>query len=372
MAFGSFFVSGGKRKGDNLVKMKNIVYDSSVAKPLPESGQTQRSDCGMKKFLALLLTLVLVLGMTACVNREPETVQLRLATGAPDSTYYTFGGYLGKHATENADYLEVWALESVGSVDSCAQLQVGSVELALCQSDVMVRAYEGGGEFAGEGARVENFSVVGALYREVMQIVTLDPTVKTVADLKGRRVSVGANGTGKDKNVAEILEACSVAAQDVTLVYQTIGESVAALKTGEVDAAFVLTELPCRALAELAAARTTYVIGLEETCLRQLLRENSHYTAAAIPAGTYYAQGEDAATVAVDVVLLARNDVPEESVYALAADLYGGLAELADVYPLCGQTAAPFGASVAVVPYHAGAARYFTEKGFTVPVLQED
>lgn len=326
----------------------------------------------MKKLMALLLALVLMLSMTACMNREPETVRLRLATGTPESTYYAFGGYLGKHATENAAYLEVLALEGVGSVDNCTQLQLGNVELALCQSDVMVRAYEGSGEFAGEGARVENFSVVGALYRETMQIVTLDPAVKTVADLKGRRVSVGADGTGKDRNVTDILEACGLTAQDVTLVAQSVDESMAALKAGEVDAAFVLTELPCRALTELAANRTTYVIGLEESCLEQLLRKNDCYARAAIPAETYYAQEKEAATVAVSVMLLVRNDVPEEAVYALAADLFDGVAELAGDYPLCGEVEVAFGASVTAVPYHTGAARYFTEKGFAVPVAQEE
>ena len=326
----------------------------------------------MKKFFALLLALVMVLSMTACAEKEPETVRLRLATGTPDSTYYLFGGYIGKHATENADYLEVLALEGVGSVDSCQQLQQAAVELALCQSDVMARAYEGSGEFAAEGAKVENFSVVGALYQETLQMVTLDPAIKTLADLKGRRVAVGADDAVKQENVAEILAACGVAAQDVTLECKSVEESVEALKAGEVDAVFVLTELPCPALVELAKNRTTYMLGLDEAVADQLAQGESHYTRAAIPAGTFHTQDQELATVAVTVVLLVRNDVPEESVLALTADLFDRGAELAESYPLCGQLGAELGASVTAVPYHASAAAYFTEKGFTVPVAQED
>lgn len=326
----------------------------------------------MKKFLAMLLALVLVLSMTACMNKEPETVRLRLVTGTPESTYYAFGGHVAKHATENAGYLEVLALEGVGSQENCRQLQLNNVELALCQSDVMIRAYEGSGEFAGEGGKVENFTVVGALYQETMQIVTLDPAVKTVADLKGRRISVGADGTGKDSNVVDVLEACGLTAQDVTMVYQGVDESVDALKKGEVDAVFAVTDLPCRALAELAATRTTYVIGLEEACVAQLLQKNPCYTRALIPAATYHTQSQDAATIAITVALLVRNDVPEESVYALTANLFERGTELAETYPLCGMLGAEFGASVTAVPYHSGAARYFTEKGITVPVAEED
>lgn len=326
----------------------------------------------MKKFLALALALLLVLGMTACAEKEPETVRLRLATGTTGSTYYPFGGYIAKHATENAEYLEVLALEAVGSVDSCTQLQQATVELALCQSDVMVRAYEGVGEFSAEGAKVENFTVVGALYQETLQMVTLDPAVKTVADLKGRRVAVGTDDAAKLSNAAEILEAGGAAAQDATLVCKSVEESVEALKAGEVDAVFVLTELPCPALVELAKTRTTYVLGLEEAAAAQLTQANAHYSPATIPAGTYHTQNKDLNTVALTVVLLVRNDVPEEAVLALATDLYDRGAELAADYPLCGQLAAELGASVTAVPYHAGAAAYFTQKGFTVPVAQED
>ena len=133
-----------------------------------------------------------------------------------------------------------------------------------------------------------------------------------------------------------------------------------------------MTELPCPALVKLATTRTTYVIGLEETVADQLAQGESHYTRAVIPAGTYYTQDKDVATVAVTVVLLVRNDVPEEAVRALTADLFDRGAELAEAYPLCGQLEAAFGASVTAVPYHAGAAGYFTEKGLTVPVAQED
>ena len=326
----------------------------------------------MKKIFALLLAVLMVLSMAACAEKEPETVRLRLSTGTPESTYYGFGGYIAKHATENADYLEVLALEGVGSVDSCQQLQQATVELALCQSDVMARAYEGSGEFAAEGAKVENFTVVGALYQETLQMVTLDPAVKTLADLKGRRVAVGTDDDVKKENVAEILAACGVAAQDVTLECKSIEESVEALKAGQTDAVFVLTEFPCPALVELAKTRTTYVLGLDEAVADQLTQGASHYTRTVIPAGTYHTQKADAITVAVTVVLLVRNDVPEEAVLALTTDLFDRGAELAADYPLCGQLNAELGASVTAVPYHTGAAAYFTEKGMNVPVAQEN
>ena len=325
----------------------------------------------MKKFFALLMALLMVLSMAACVEKEPETVRLRLATGTPESTYYLFGGHIAKHATENAPYLEVPALEATGSVDNCTQLQQSIVELALCQSDVMVRAFEGTGEFSGEGAKVENFSVVGALYQETLQMVTLDPAVKTPADLKGRVVALGTDDAAKQINATEILEACGVGAQDVTVVCKSVEESVEALKAGEADAVFVLTELPCPALVELAKNRTTYVLGLDDAVAEQLTQGESHYTRAVLPAGTYHTQKKDVATVAVTVVLLVRNDAPEEAVLALTTDLFDRGAELAEVYPLCGQLEVNFGASVTAVPYHAGAAAYFTEKGLTVPVAQE-
>ena len=164
----------------------------------------------MKKILALLLAAVLVLGMAACAasteapaasdasastdapasTNAPAAsgAKLRFVTGGESGTYYAFGSVIAQHATNNAG-IDVVGLVGNGSQSNVFELQDGNAELAFCQSDVMAYAYEGMNIFADTGA-VQCFSTVAALYTEQVQIVTTDPEIKSVADLKGKNVSI--------------------------------------------------------------------------------------------------------------------------------------------------------------------------------------
>ena len=324
----------------------------------------------MKKFFALILTLIMALSLVACGNSgEEEPVRMRFVTGGSSGTYFAFGGNIAQHATNNAG-IEVLALEGSGSKANCQELQAGNAELAFCQSDVMAYAYEGTNLFATEG-KIDNFSTVAALYMEQVQIVTLDPNIKTVADLKGKRVSIGATGSGVYFNAVDILGAYGMTEADIIPTYQGFGDSANSLKDGQIDAAFVVAGAPTTAIVELATTKTTYIVELEDAYITKLLADSPYYAKAVIPAGTYNGQTKDAVTVAVGAVILARNDVPEEAVYALTADIFDNAASLVSTHPKYGELSLDFGASITSVPYHAGAAKYFTEKGFTVPTLAE-
>ena len=324
----------------------------------------------MKKFFALILTLIMALSLVACGNSgEEEPVRMRFVTGGSSGTYFAFGGNIAQHATNNAG-IEVLALEGSGSKANCQELQAGNAELAFCQSDVMAYAYEGTNLFATEG-KIDNFSTVAALYMEQVQIVTLDPNIKTVADLKGKRVSIGATGSGVYFNAVDILGAYGMTEADIIPTYQGFGDSANSLKDGQIDAAFVVAGAPTTAIVDLATTKTTYIVELEDEYITKLLAASPYYAKAVIPAGTYNGQTKDATTVAVGAVILVRNDVPEEAVYALTADIFDNAASLVSTHPKYGELSLDFGASITSVPYHAGAAKYFTEKGFTVPTLAE-
>ncbi len=322
----------------------------------------------MKKFFAMMLALIMVLSLAACGSKDPEVVKMRFVTGGESGTYYAFGGAIAQHATNYAAGIEVVGLAGSGSKANCQELQAGNAELAFCQSDVMAYAYNGTNLFATEG-KIDNFSTVAALYMEQVQIVTLDPKIKTVADLKGKRVSIGAAGSGVYFNAVDILAAYGMTEADIIPTYQDFGGSANSLKDGQIDAAFVVAGAPTTAIVELATSKTTYIVELEDSYIDKLLKASPYYAKAVIPAGTYNGQTEDATTVAVGAVVLARNDIPEDAVYALTADIFDNAANLVSTHAKYGELSLEFGASITSVPYHAGAAKYFAEKGFTVPTV---
>ena len=326
----------------------------------------------MKKFFALVLALVMALSLVACGSapadggegNAPAVTKMRFVTGGESGTYYAFGGTIAQHATNNAG-IEVIGIVGSGSQANIEQLQANTAELAFCQSDVMAYAYAGTNLFAETGA-VDCFSTVAALYMEQVQVVTCDPSIKTVADLAGKRVSIGAAGSGVYFNAIDVLGCYGLTEADIIPTYQGFGDSANSLKDGQIDAAFVVSGAPTTAIVELATTKDAYLVAIEDENVEKLLAASPYYAKNVIPAGTYNGQTEDVTTVAVGAVLLARNDMPEDAIYALTADIFNNAADLVTTHAKYGEIDMAYGASITSVPYHPGAAKYFAEKGFTV------
>ena len=362
----------------------------------------------MKKILALLLAAVLVLGMAACAasTEAPASTdasasagtsaseapaasgaklrfvtggesgtsaseapaasgaKLRFVTGGESGTYYAFGSVIAQHATNNAG-IDVVGLVGNGSQSNVFELEDGNADLAFCQSDVMAYAYEGTNIFADTGA-VTCFSTVAALYTEQVQIVTTDPEIKSVADLAGKNVSIGAAGSGVYFNAMDVLGVYGLTEKDINPTYQSFGDSADALKNGQIDAAFIVAGAPTTAVTDLATTKDVYLVSLDDEHVDQLLAKCPYYTKVTIGKDVY-GLDSDTVTVAVGAVILARDDVSEDAIYALVADIFDNAASLTDTHAKYAEISTEYGASITSVPYHAGAAKYFAEKGFEVP-----
>ena len=326
----------------------------------------------MKKFLALILALVMALSLVACGSapaddgdgNTPAPAKLRFVTGGESGTYYAFGSVIAQHATNNAG-VDVVGLVGNGSQSNVMELLDGNAELAFCQSDVMAYAYEGTNLFEEVGA-IDCFSTVAALYMEQVQIVTLDPEIKTVADLAGKKVSIGAAGSGVYFNAIDILGVYGLTEADIVPTYQGFGDSANALKDGQIDAAFVVAGAPTTAITDLATTKDVHLVALDDEHVAKLLETSPYYAKNVISADTYTGLDGDVTTVAVGAVVLAANTVSEDAVYALCADIFDTAADLVSSHAKYGELSLEYGASIASVPYHPGAAKYFAEKGFTV------
>ncbi len=340
----------------------------------------------MKKLLAVLMALALVVccfaacggntendptnDTTAAANptdaSEGENTEaagdnLRFVTGGESGTYYAFGSVIAQHATNNAG-IKVTAIAGNGSKANCEDLQDKAAELAFCQSDVMAYAYEGTNLFK---EKIDCFSTVAALYTEQVQIVTCNPEIKTVADLKGKNVSIGAAGSGVYFNAIDILGVYDLTEQDINPTYQSFGDSADALKDGLIDAAFIVAGAPTNAVTDLATTKDVYLVSLDDEHVDALIAKSPFYAKCTI-AKDVYGLDEDCTTVGVGAVVLARNDVSEDAVYALCKDIFDNAADLVESHAKYGELTLEYASSITSVPYHAGAAKYFAEKGIEV------
>ena len=208
---------------------------------------------------------------------------LTFGTGGESGTYYAFGGVLSSYVTTNGG-LSVTAVTSNGSKANVEDLTAGNIQLACVQSDVMSYAYNGERLF---DAPVEGFSVVAALYMEQVQIVTTNSAIKSVADLKGKSVSIGAAGSGVYFNAIDVLEAYGMTESDIKAVYQSFGDSADSLKDGKIDAAFIVAGAPTTAITDLATTGKVSLVSLDADHVNSLLASSPYYSAYTIPAGTY-------------------------------------------------------------------------------------
>jgi len=321
----------------------------------------------MKKLIAVLLAVALVFAFAACGKTDSgdnaPVANLRFGTGGESGTYYAFGSVIAQHATNNAN-VKVTALSSDGSQANVNDIKDGNIEIGFSQSDVMAYAYEGTNIFA-ESGKVDCITTVAALYTEQVQIVTTNPDIKSVADLKGKSVSVGAPGSGTYFNAVDILGIYGLTMEDIKPTYQSFGDSTEAIKDGQIEAAFIVAGAPTTAVTDLATSKSVYLVGLDDEHVNKLIEQSPYYAKCVIPAETYKGVGE-VTTVGVGAVIIANKDVSEEAIYNLCKDIFENAESLVDTHAKYGEVNLEYGASITSVPYHPGAAKYFAEKGITV------
>jgi len=138
----------------------------------------------MRKIIALVLALVMAFALVACGDDATGATKMTMGTGGTQGTYYAYGGSLGNHI-KNETGITVNVVSTDGSKANILGIDVGNYQLGTVQSDVMAYAYAGTRSFEKEGA-LDSFRVIGGLYAEAVQLVTMDPAIKSVADLAGK------------------------------------------------------------------------------------------------------------------------------------------------------------------------------------------
>ena len=310
----------------------------------------------MKKviFFALVLSLI----CTAAFADE-----IMFTTGGTAGTYYAYGTVLAQYITANTD-LTVTAISGNGSAYNIDLLDLGEAQLAFVQNDVANYAYNGIRFDQYEGAPVTSFKALAALYDETVQLITCNPEIKSVADLKGKNVSVGSSGSGTYFNALDFLAAYGLTIDDIKPQYLSFGDSAESLKDGKIDAAFVVAGAPTPAVTDLCTTKGAYLIPLDDEHIAALQEINAAYGKSIIPGGTYEGIKEDVATVGVKATIIAGEGITDEQAYTIVSTIFENKEALTEAHAKAAELDLEY-ASVCGLPYHAGAAKYFAEKGFT-------
>ena len=312
----------------------------------------------MKKLIALMLSLVMVFAMTSALAAG----SLTFTTGGTAGTYFAFGTELANYVS-NKSYVSMTAVAGTGSADNIDALDIEDAQLGFVQNDVASYAYNGIRFARYEGKPVTSFTALAALYTETVQLVTCNPDIKSVADLKGKNVSIGSSGSGVYFNAMDFLAAYDMTEADINPQYLSFGDSAEALKDGKIDAAFVVAGAPTPAVTDLATSKDTYLVSLDPEHVAKLQEISPVYAESLIPAGTYANQDADVLTVGVKATIIANSQVSDEEAYTIVKTIFEGKDAIA--HAKSAELDLEY-ASTCGLPYHPGAAKYFAEQGITV------
>ncbi len=323
----------------------------------------------MKKSLMSVLVLMLVLSMVlaGCGGSSDtapagEKTFVTVVTGGTSGPYFALGGTISNLLNEHVEGINS-SVESTGaSKVNCTKLGSKDAEIAFAMNNVVSFAYTGTESFKDSG-KIENLRGIASMYPNFCQVITLEGTgIKEISDLKGKRVGVGAPGSGVEVDARNILKIHGITYDDINEDFLSYAESVEQLKNGTVDAAFLTSGLPNAAIMDLATTHDVKIVPIRKEMADKLHEEIPHYGSEMIPAGTYDNE-EDVETVAVKSILITRDDLSEELVYNITKTIFENLDALVGTHNAAKKISLDTVRDGMPVPLHPGAEKYFNELG---------
>lgn len=314
------------------------------------------------KFLKSLAAATLVLASTPAFAQE----QLSIATGGTGGVYYPMGGGLAEIINNHIDGYAATAEVTGASVENMGLIATGDADVALALADTVQQAYTGTGKF--EGQQLPMVRSIGVAYANMVQIVALEGSgITSLQDMVGKRISIGAPGSGTEVNAEQILSANGISYDDIDEQRLNFNETADALANGDIDAGFWSVGAPTSSILNLATTNKIVIIALSDEELAAADAANPVFATTTLAGGTYVGVDNDVKVIGVPNVLVVSSDMSDDLAYAITSAMFENIAELQAVHPAANETTVELALTASPIPLHPGAIRYFEETGATIP-----
>lgn len=318
---------------------------------------------GFKKRFAAVLSAVAMLALAAGCGSEgggSSTTFINIGTGGTAGTYYPIGGAMADILNKSIPNMNASAQSTGASVANVNMLQNGEVDLAIIQNDIAFYAINGTEMF--DGKKFTSLRAIASLYPETCQIVTLaDSGIQTIADLKGKRVAVGATGSSVVANARQILEAYGLSYDDIEVQYLSFGEASNALRDGNIDAAFVTAGFPTAALQDVSAQHQIRLLAVDPDKADAMIAKYPYYTKTVIPANTYAGITTDIPAVSVMAMLVTTDKLDKKVSFDITKALFENLDALHAAHTAAKAVTKEHAKDGMSIEMSEGAAEYFSK-----------
>ncbi|HOD34937.1 MAG TPA: TAXI family TRAP transporter solute-binding subunit [Syntrophales bacterium] len=320
-----------------------------------------------RKFLVLasfVLILVFLFAGTCLAQQQPQKKFFVISTGGTGGTYYPLGGILAQALSQAVPEVVMTSQAGNASVANCNLIRDKQVESAFVQSNVAYNAYNGIEQFKEKPAK--NLRFIASLYPETIQIVArADSKIKTVKDIKGKRLVPGDRGSGTEVDTLNILGVYGYTYKDFANVdWLSFSGGAQRLQDKQTDVTFTTAGWPTAAITELAISTNIVLVPIDEAKIKELTKKYPFYAKIVIPKGTYKGQDKDVATITTMAQWVVGAEVPDDVVYKLTKALWeSGAKKMAEAHAQ-GKNVQPKTALAGLsIPIHPGAEKYYKEKG---------
>ncbi|GAB3481331.1 TAXI family TRAP transporter solute-binding subunit [Azotobacter salinestris] len=287
---------------------------------------------------------------------------INILTGGTSGVYYPIGVALSQLYGSGIEGAKTSVQATKASVENLNLLQAGRGELAFALGDSVADAWNGV-EDAGFKAPLKNLRAIAGTYNNYIQVVaSADSGIKTLADLKGKRISVGAPKSGTELNARAIFKAAGMSYQDLGKVeFLPYAESVELIKNRQLDATLQSSGLGMAAIRDLATTMPVTFVAIPAEVVEKI--GSPAYQAGTIPAGTYEGQKEDVPTVAITNILVSHAKVSDEVAYQMTKLMFDNLGRLATAHSAAKEIKLETATRNLPIPLHPGAERFYREAG---------
>ncbi len=320
-----------------------------------------------KRWLFMVISFVVILAVASAGTSYAQQQQKKffvISTGGTGGTYYPLGGILAQALTEKVPEVVTTAQAGQASVANCNLIRDKQVESAFVQSNVAYNAYNGLEQFKDKP--VKNLRFIASLYPETIQIVArADSGIKTVKDIKGKRLVPGDRGSGTEVDTLNVLGVYGYTYKDFAGVdWLSFSGGAQRLQDKQADVTFTTAGWPTAAITELAISTNIVLVPIDEAKIKELTKKYPFYSRIVIPKGTYKGQNKDVATITTMAQWVVGAEVPDDVVYKLTKALWeAGAAKMAQAHAQGKNVQTKTALAGMAVPLHPGAEKYYKEVG---------
>ena len=338
-----------------------------------------------RKSLALVLILMFsVVALGGCggtsTEKKAETpaapapakqTEIILGTAGAGGTWYVLGSGIANVISKHNPDIKMTSSSTNGSVENLRLVDQKRIDIGMTQPPADFEAYTGIGLYK-EGAPLKSLRYMcGGHYSIGQLVVRADSNIKTIADLKGKKVAFGTVGSGTRHYVGRgLLRLAGLDMEDIQMVALNQDQGGDALADGSVDAAMFSGGIPVPGLMNLAMTKDVRILPVPDGSVEKMKKEDPSTGAAmkyfTVPAGTYKGQTKDILTAGFITGFVVREDIPEETVYKILKTIDEYRSELVEIHPSGAEYTLETLASGGAIPFHPGSLRFFKEKGITV------